>query len=400
METTIKQRTRRDLGQANSLAVFREVLFDAPVPRAEIARRTSLTAASVSRITRQLIDAGLVEEFEVHKTGKPGRQLINLRLRSDGGYVVGVSINAFEQRVAVANLQREMLAESALPRESVLDPQTSAATASAAVRSLLKEHRIERRRVFGVGVASAGVVDPKKGIVLRAPTLGWEAVSFGSELEGRLGVPVRMSSIPNAIAAAEHRFGIARDLQDFLVIHATLGIGMCMVVDGHLLSGHRGQAGLVGEMQISSQGDRGARVTVGLDEIAGGSAIVRRWLGHKAPSMVVRSVRQSQLLQLIEAANSGDARANSICDKGARQLGGVVGTIAVSVGSEAVILAGPLNNISTYRRQLESAIKAAMGRERSINILTSERRGIQAACMLAIGELAATGSHLHQLLKR
>src|SRR5262249_46171105 len=38
---------------------------------------------------------------------------------------------AFEQRVVLANLQREMLVERTLPHERVLDPQTSAATVAA-----------------------------------------------------------------------------------------------------------------------------------------------------------------------------------------------------------------------------------------------------------------------------
>ena len=380
--------------------MFNEVLFDAPVARADIAKRTNLTAASVSRITRQLIDAGLVEELEVHRTGRPGRQFVNLRVKPDGGYVVGVSVNAFEQRVALANLQREILAEKILPRKRTLDPQNSAATAAGTVRALLKERRIDRQRVFGIGVASAGVVDPEKGIVLRAPTLGWEGVAFGGEMEERLGIPVRSSNLPNAIAAAEHRFGVARAFHNFIVIHATLGIGMSLVVDGHLLRGHLSQAGLVGEMPIGNQADQCDRGPTALDEVAGGSAIVRKWLANEAQSTVLRSVRQSHLLQLTEAANGGDARAIAFCDDGAARLGGIVATIAVALGSQAVILVGPLIKIETYRRGLESAIRGSVGPQRQVSVVTSERRGIEAACMLAIGELAATGAHLHQLSKR
>lgn len=117
MKAPNKQGTSQ-LGHANSMAVFNEVLFDAPVPRNDIARRTRLTPTSVSRITRQLIDAGLVEEFEPQKTGRPGRQSISLRLADDAGYVIGVAVNLFDQRISLANLQRKIIAEAPYPESA------------------------------------------------------------------------------------------------------------------------------------------------------------------------------------------------------------------------------------------------------------------------------------------
>src|SRR5215813_1875868 len=124
-----------------SLAVFNEILFEAPVPRSDIARRTNLTPATVSRVTRQLIDAGLIEEFQEKKTGRPGRSNIDLRLKKDAGYVVGISVNAFEQRVAIANLNRDIVGEMPLPRDRILDPRKAADVAAAHVEKLLQKHR-------------------------------------------------------------------------------------------------------------------------------------------------------------------------------------------------------------------------------------------------------------------
>ena len=399
MTPTDKQRTRQQLGHGNSLAVFNEVLFDAPVPRTDIAKRTNLTAASVSRITRQLIDAGLVEEFEVHKTGRPGRQLVNLRLRHGGGYVVGISVNAFEQRVALASLQRDIIAEATLPRDKMLDPKRAATTAVAAIEQLLSEYGIERRRVFGVGVASAGVIDAQHGTVVRAPTLAWKDVPLGGEIERRLGIPVRISNLTNAIGAAEHRFGVAREFRNFIVVHATLGIGMCMVVDGHQLRGTSNLAGLVGEIAIQGRGRRNQR-RIELDDVAGGGAMAAKWLASTAGAGTSKTTKQAQLLHLIDAANNGNAAANAVCDEGATHLGGVTATLATALGSEAVILAGPLMKVESYRRGLERTLLEAMGPHRHLKIVVSDRRAVEAAYMLAISELAASGAHLEQLAKR
>lgn len=393
MNAPLKQRTTQQLGHSNSLAVFNEVLFDAPVPRADIAKRTNLTATSVSRITRQLIDAGLVEEFEVHKTGRPGRQSINLRLKQDGGYVIGISINAFEQRIALANLERAIIAEAALPRD-VLDPKRAAKIAAGEVKALLRKHRIERGRVFGIGMANAGVVDPEKNVVVRAPTLGWHDVSLGREIEKELAIPVRMNNLAGAIAAAEHRFGIARKLRNFIVVHTTLGIGMCMVVDGRALHGHLNQAGLIGEIPIQTQR------WVELDAVSGGTAMVRKWLSDRDPSILETPIRRSHLEQLAQAVRQGDQKAIAACDEGSKQLGGLIVTLAAALSSEAVLFVGPLMQIEQYRSRVEAMLRDALSARRSVEVIFSERRGVEAAYMLAISELATTGAHLEQLLRR
>lgn len=396
MDPREKQRTMQQLGHGNSLAVFNEVLFDAPVPRADIAKRTHLTPTSVSRITRQLIDAGLVEEFETHKTGRPGRQSINLRLTQDGGYVIGIAINAFEQRLALANLQREVIAEVPLPRE-VLDPKRAAKIAAAEIGTLLRKKHIARQRVFGIGIANAGVVDSEKGLVVRAPTLNWQKVPLGLDLQEYLSVPVRMNSLAGAIAAAEHRFGIARRFRNFIVVHTTLGIGMCIFADGRALHGHLNQAGLVGEIPIQGRTLHSIEQTLQLDEAAGGTAMVRKWLSASTPSILEEPIRRAHLEKLAEGVRQGDPKAVEVCEEGSTQLGNVIVTLAAALGSEAVVFVGPLMKIDRYRDRLESMLQDRLGTRRRIETIISEKQGIEAACMLAISELAMTGAHLAQL---
>ncbi len=377
--------------RSNNLAVFNEVLFDAPVQRSDIAKRTNLTAASVSRITRQLIDAGLIEEFEHYKTGRPGRSHVNLRLRHDAGYVAGISVNAFEQRVAIANLQREVIADVPLPRDRMLNPKRAAEVAASYVKDLLKKHRIPRSRLVTVGVASAGVVNSEAGVVIYAPSIGWTNVPLAREIEKSLGVPVRMRSMANALAAAEYRFGASSKFHDFIVVHATLGIGMGIVSDGQPVRGHRSHAGLIGETRVT---DKNGRTTT-LNDVAGGAALYAKWANLKPLSP--REVPESLILELIEAANSGDRRANAICEDGATYLANTVTTLATALDSEAIMLVGPLVRIETYRKRLESVFRTLMGKE--IEITMSARRGVEAAYLLAINELAATGVHLKKLQK-
>lgn len=398
MKAPNKQGTSQ-LGHANSMAVFNEVLFDAPVPRNDIARRTRLTPTSVSRITRQLIDAGLVEEFEPQKTGRPGRQSISLRLADDAGYVIGVAVNLFDQRISLANLQRKIIAEAPLPRKRILNSESAAETTAEAVDALLKKHRIKRSRVFGIGLASAGVADPEQGMVIRAPTLGWNQVPLGRDIEKYTGIPVRQTNLANAVGAAEYRFGIARTLRNFIVIHATLGFGMSVVVDGHFLRGFMNQAGLIGEVPVKF-GDEYLDPRRELDAVAGGTPIVRKWLGPRKPSIFQESIQQVHLEELASAANGGDREAIAACQEGANYLGEAIITLATALSSEAVIFFGPMMKIDSYRETLEAMLTRAISSRRPMEVMVSKIRPVDAAYMLAISELANTGLHLDNLLRR
>ena len=61
------------------------------------------------------------------------------------------------------------------------------------------------------------------------------------------------------------------------------------------------------------------------------------------------------------------------------------------------MLVGPLVKNNVYRETLENILRNAL--RKKIDITVSNRRGIEAACMLAISELAATEAYLEPLLR-
>ena len=76
---------------AHNLAlVSRLVSAHGPVSRAELAQRSGLTKTTVTQLTRELLDAGLIRELGITRASGPGRPATHLVVNSSGPVGIGV----------------------------------------------------------------------------------------------------------------------------------------------------------------------------------------------------------------------------------------------------------------------------------------------------------------------
>ncbi len=74
--------------QLNSAAVYRLIDQHGPISRIQIAEQSQLAPASVTKITRQLIERGLIKEVEQASTG--GRRAISIVTETRNFHAIGV----------------------------------------------------------------------------------------------------------------------------------------------------------------------------------------------------------------------------------------------------------------------------------------------------------------------
>ena len=91
----------------------------------------------------------------------------------------------------------------------------------------------------GVGVSSAGVVDPRTGDITFANELmpGWGGTALGSEITRATGLPCRVLNDVHAHALGEARHGGGRDASSCLVVAVGTGIGGAFVEHGRIMLG-------------------------------------------------------------------------------------------------------------------------------------------------------------------
>ncbi|MDE5807830.1 MAG: ROK family protein, partial [Muribaculaceae bacterium] len=101
---------------------------------------------------------------------------------------------------------------------------------------------------IGVG---APCVSPESGVVEGAVNLPWPSpLPLTEELHQVFGIPAAAENDANVAALGEKYYGIAKDIDNFIMLTLGTGVGSAIFCDGKLLHGRKGFAGELGHTHI------------------------------------------------------------------------------------------------------------------------------------------------------
>lgn len=251
MGRRLRSGNRRLIREINQSLVLGIVRDQGPISRTDIAELAGLSPATITDITGVLIEQGLIYEHEAGvSTG--GRRPILLALNRQAGLVLGAKLTDREIVSALIDLDGEIVDRqtASLGGDGTLDHVV--AVLAGLVADLRARH--PGRRVFGLGLGLAGVVDRRTGLCRFSPFFRWHDVPLGQLLEERLALPVVLDNDVNTLTLAEQWFGAGAGVTDFLVVTLGRGVGMGMVLDGRLYRGGNGGAGEFGHATMEVDG--------------------------------------------------------------------------------------------------------------------------------------------------
>jgi predicted NBD/HSP70 family sugar kinase len=332
----------------NLSLVLRLLSSQGPRSRASIAGLTGLTRATVSSLTGELIDLGLVRELGPAVGQGLGRPATLLEL--DGSHVVTIGV---ELNVGYFSL----LARDLGGREVISEHRVKYALAGSSDAVVLIDHlaseimsaveSIERggRRVAGLTLAMPGVVDAERGVVRLAPNLGWRNVPLLDLLSTRIPsrITVALDNEANLAALAEYRSGSLAGTQHLIYVLAENGVGGGLIVAGSLMRGASGAAGEIGHLTVAPGGARCGCGSIGCWEtVVGLPALLRTVLPDRAEALLADDSLdpQDKAAAVVDAAVAGDPAVLAALDGFADWLGIGLANLIDVFDPEAVILAG------------------------------------------------------------
>ena len=111
----------------------------------------------------------------------------------------------------------------------------------------------EIKKIIGVGIGAPNG-NHFTGMIQNPPNLSWGNVDVNTLFSKTFECEVDLTNDANAAALGEKHFGIAKDMEDFVVITLGTGLGSGIFCGGRLLYGHDGFAGEMGHICIEVDG--------------------------------------------------------------------------------------------------------------------------------------------------
>lgn len=299
----------RDLNRA---AILRVIGASGPIARASIAQHLGLSPATVTTITRELIEARLVRVAD-RAPSAGGRPALLLELVGSAATAFGVKIAADHLTGVLVDLDAAVIDRFEAPLE--LEHEGALERVGAVLAEWLDDAQ-RRAPLLGVGLGVPGVVNSARGTVT-APLIGWEGVPVRDSLQQQLGVPVLVDNDVNTLAISERLYGRGRSAESFVTVTIGRGIGLGIVAGGDIYHGAGGGAGEFGHVTVDPNGPRCTCGKLGcLEALAADPALVAQ---ARREGVIGRS---GTIATLRKRAAAGDPGAIEIF----RRAGAVLGS--------------------------------------------------------------------------
>ncbi len=236
--------------QFNERVVLQAIRVQGSCSKAEIARRTHLTAQTVQQIIGRLEADGLVVK-QGRVRGRIGQPSVPMALNADGAYAIGLTIGRRNAEVLLvdfcAKVRRRLNVEYAFP-----DPDTLFQRIEDMVSGLLDElGPVQSQLLCGIGVAAPLSLEAWQGLLgFESQARAWQGIDIRARVEQMFGMPVRFIKDTSAACVAELVVGRGHDTRDFLYLFMDTFIGGGLVLNNQLHVGLHGNAGAVGSLPL------------------------------------------------------------------------------------------------------------------------------------------------------
>ncbi len=316
-------------------AVFRQLLLDGPMSRAELARRCGLSKQTLTLICRALETAGLIRQTG-ETAGHIGRRAYVFAPVPEAACCAVVDLGGTKVAVALSTLTGTLLPGLTEPTDSRggqhVITQIARLCQEAAAASGIDWSRV-RHAVIGV----PGAPDLTTGRVMMAPNIpGFDAFDVCAAFAEALGCSVQLENDVNLSAEGERwALSAAAPVMDMAYVSVGTGIGCGLICDGRLLRGAAHAAGEIAFLPFGADPfDPQSRDCGALEREAGSHGMRRRHLALSGEDLTVP--------EIFARAEQGNSAAEAVLEDTARLVARAIAALAAITNPALVVLGGSI----------------------------------------------------------
>lgn len=338
-----KRATRTTAREVNRQILLNLVREHQPISRADLARRMSLGRGMVTELVNALIGEGVIYEGATAAAAR-GRRPTLLHIRTRDRFAVGVDVRFSRTYVMLCDFAGRQVALESF--ETIFDPAELVEVLGTRVRRILEANNASRH-CHGIGLVVPGMVDRRSGRVLNSPQLGWRDVDVSDALAAATDLPVTIENAPIACALAHVWLGArSGDMDNFVYVTVSDGVGAGVVVNGQVVRGHGSTAGEFGHIPITADGPLCLCGKPGcLEAYTSNLATLARYLGSDLSDVGMRRMLRETTFtieDLIARARASDEQARQALDETAGYLGVGLSIIVNGLNPERIFIGGEI----------------------------------------------------------
>jgi glucokinase len=298
--------------------------------------------------------------------------------------VVSVDIGGTKIMTAVFSAEGRMMAREVCPTLANEGLEAVIHRLFLAIDGLLHQNNIVPSQLVGIGIATAGIIDSRRGLITVSPNLpDWHDVPLKEMVRERFQVDTFLVNDACGAALGEYCFGAGRGVHNLVLLTLGTGVGGGIIIDGELYEGATGSAGEIGHMVLDVNGPECGCGNRGcLEALVSGVAIAR-----DAVSRIKRG-KKSSLVEMVRgeiesitaehvgnAARDGDPLALEVLSRAASYLGMAMASLVNIFNPEMIILGGGMAGLGTLfvdPAKKIAAEKAFPVSARAVKIVTAQ----------------------------
>ncbi|GEA49564.1 transcriptional regulator [Vibrio inusitatus NBRC 102082] len=330
--------------QINAGKVYQLIDQFGPISRIDLSKLSALAPASITKITRELIDAHLIHETVVQEATSRGRPAVGLQTNNEGWQFLSLRLGRGYLTIALHELGGEVITEKYIDieerhQDAMLERLLSEIT------QFFEEKGAVLERMTSIAITLPGLVHSESGLVLQMPHFDVKYLELGPALYEATGLPVFIANDTRAWALAEKLFGNSQQNKNSVLISVHNGIGAGIILEDKVLQGRLGNVGELGHIQVDPNGHPCHCGNIGcLETVASSHALLRQAQeAIAAGDETCLDLETLSVINICMAANNGDEVALKIIMQLAKHLGMAVSLVVNMFNPEKILIGGDIN---------------------------------------------------------
>ncbi|WP_432460364.1 MULTISPECIES: ROK family protein [unclassified Agarivorans] len=351
---------------ANRRDILRTLRQHQELARVDIGSYSKLSPATITAITAELLQQGLLSEqrSELDPSASRGRPKVKLKIVSDAAFYIGLKLSINEVRLFLGDATGKIVGQTKLNPATLEFNQIQLLNwLHDVVEDFIQQQGLDRSKIRGLGIAQQGVVRSDARGILWSPAVCGEHPQLLDQLEQRLELPVFMANDAYCLAVAIKNQEQYRATDNLVAIQLGYGVGMGLIVNNPSYQPSMIASTEFGHTKFSLNGPQcrcGKRGCI--EAYLGDYAIYRDACAiYKLPQDDLLHPSEQQMQHLNQLASNPNEPMTQIFNQAGMVLGLGLANIMALFNPQKIVISGPgIRAFSHMQSAMNNTLEASV----------------------------------------